>query len=136
MAVRKKISELDSNREKVADEYRAAGWNVVTGKEHLIAGRDKRLHFVKIAPNESTEASSEMIKNNFIQNAFSNDAIPVYARVVGSKITYEDANLRTRILIRKKRAPKTQPEEQRAKVEGEVEITESDSEVSRRKSKK
>jgi hypothetical protein len=98
-------------------KYVDAGWSAVPAPKgsvnDVIAHIDNKLHFVSIE-SERTDPEG-LVKNTFIQNAFSNGAVPVYARVVGSKVTLCDINLNTRILIGKKRTMKTEAAKENAK---------------------
>ncbi len=72
----------DTKVAKVADAYRAKGWQVITPRTitDIIAcklnstGEPCKYHFVYIDGREINH-------NNFIQNAFSNSATPVCASV-------------------------------------------------------
>lgn len=93
----------------VAERYCQAGWSVVYPPigsiNDLIAQRGKKLHFIQInTPENVTSCKFQDIpKNTFIQNAFSNGAVPVYAHITvtraKSKLAFEDANQNSRIII-------------------------------------
>lgn len=94
-----------------ANKYREKGWTVIapsSGPNDLIASKDKkRFHFVRIPPVRATETPDEF--NLFIQNALSNGATPVVAKIATSKtrstgetahkVTLTDANSRSRIIV-------------------------------------
>jgi hypothetical protein len=89
----------------VAAYYLAAGWSVVLapsgGQCDLITGRvgkPSRMHFIQvIAPNDPR--SDIAARNNFIQNAFSNVALPVHAEVdAGMRLTDINVGQRLRLL--------------------------------------
>lgn len=115
----------------VYQKYIAAGWTVIVPPamsiNHLIAQKGKKMHFIQVLTLDtmSGEIFQGLPKNTFIQNAFSNGAIPVHAfvRVVKTSlnklttgidlgtdkiftvITLQDVNQNTKIII----APKKQP---------------------------
>ena len=80
----------------VKDKYLEYGWTVIEvppGEVNdLIAGKGTKLHFVCVEDKN---------RNNFIQNAFSNGAVPVYARVdeIKQKVSFENINLHERVII-------------------------------------
>ena len=72
------------------DKYRAAGWSTQSFSRatlHFIAtkgeGSKQKVHFVRVFEShtgiKSPEDRSREENNTFIQNAFSNNATPVYA---------------------------------------------------------
>jgi hypothetical protein len=113
-------SEHPSAAEEVMKKYKDNGWAVMVppGKNinDIIAQKGKKMHFVQIidAKSEQSARYSDVARNTFIQNAFANAAIPVYAHVsfhkskttagrhiINSNVTFEDTNLNSRIVIRK-----------------------------------
>lgn len=98
-----------------AEKYASNGWTVIrptNSTNDLIASRAGRLHFVQVlTPTTRDDARYKGIpRNEFIQNAFSNGAAPIHALVVttavraapgtfNTKITFEDVNADTRVLI-------------------------------------
>jgi hypothetical protein len=102
----------------VVAKYTEFGWQAIRaprgGMNDIVASKGTRFHFVQIVTKETLEDPKfhGMPKNNFIQNAFSNGAAPIYAHVVKSscknadgtrgqriKITFEDVNLGGRVII-------------------------------------
>lgn len=96
----------------VIAKYTEFGWVAIRSPKNsltdIIAQKDKRLHFVQVVTPETIDdvKFQGLPKNTFIQNAFSNTAVPVYAHVVTTKkkeittkITFEDVNLNTRVII-------------------------------------
>lgn len=99
----------------VLNKYLSAGWGALDVKPHrgpcdVIANHKRpKLHFVKVI-TAGTETPPEGEMNLFIQNAFSNGAIPVIATVTASpmkgevgaqkiKITFKDANTNGRVVV-------------------------------------
>lgn len=104
----------------VMNKYKEAGWTVMRAPKSindLVAQKDKRFHFIQIITPETIEDArfTGLAKNTFIQNAFSNGATPIFAHVqkvnkrtptgmqVQSKITFEDVNLNSRVIISAKK---------------------------------
>jgi hypothetical protein len=87
--------------QSVLDTYQVAGYNVLhIGKMvDIIAQRGKKLHFVKVVTPATIDKYRHGFKNNFVQNAFSNGAIPVYAMVDGG-IKFEDQNTNARVVVK------------------------------------
>ena len=90
----------------VLAKYRLEGWEVVcppaVAPMDLICVRDSKFHFVKlIVDKEPTDGE----KNNFIQNALSNCAIPIYATVDGEKLSLKDINEAKKVVIARRGAP-------------------------------
>jgi hypothetical protein len=102
----------------VVAKYTEFGWQAIRaprgGMNDIVASKGTRFHFVQIVTKETLEDPKfhGNPKNNFIQNAFSNGAAPIYAHVVKSscknvdgtrgqrvKITFEDVNLGGRVII-------------------------------------
>lgn len=99
----KKISPLDS----VIEKYTENGWEVIRcpkgSLNDIIATRNGRFQYVQVVATDDPKFHGEF-KNNFVQNAFSNSATPVFAHVVSGikgsvKITFEDANTSNRVII-------------------------------------
>ena len=95
---------------EVIDKYISFGWTVIKippgSINDIIAQKAARVHFVQIITKDTAENAKfhGLAKNTFIQNAFSNGAVPVYSRVVTSgqpprKITFENVNEGTRVII-------------------------------------
>lgn len=91
--------------DEVARAYVGAGWAVQMSPPraptHFTAMRGSHWHHVKVvdAAKEKTGAAadpSDVAKSDFVQNALSNKARPVYATVSESagktKVTYKDVN--------------------------------------------
>lgn len=93
-------------------KYTENGWTVIRPAgsiNDIIAQRGKKYHFVQVVSDTETDniKYQGIAKNSFIQNAFSNGAIPVYAHVTGKKalkVTFEDVNANARIIISTRRA--------------------------------
>lgn len=98
----------------VIAKYTEFGWTAIRAPKNslndIIAQKDKRLHFIQVVTPETIDDGkfTGLPKNTFIQNAFSNMAIPVYAHVlvskkkdgsIAAKVTFEDVNLNTRIIV-------------------------------------
>jgi hypothetical protein len=85
-------------------KYNEYGWTVIRapvgGINDIIAAKGPRLHFIQVTTKESEEEARYhgQAKNDFIQNAFSNQALPIRARV-GRCVTFEDVNLGSRVII-------------------------------------
>lgn len=89
----------------VSAKYVGAGWTVIKPPggtiNDLIAQKGGRVHFVQIM-SEKTEGGARfngLARNSFIQNAFSNGATPVYARLDGDKLTLRDINTDSRVVL-------------------------------------
>jgi hypothetical protein len=74
----------------------------------MITQKGGKLHFVQVITPDTASSARFTIegKNAFIQNAFSNAAIPVYAHVVRRGgpsgrvvVTFEDVNTNARVII-------------------------------------
>lgn len=100
----KKVTSLDIAIAKYQDN----GWKVIKpakgGLNDFIASRGTRIHFVQVV-TKSTIGDAKYhgeAKNNFVQNAFSNSAIPIFAHVVEGakpKVTFEDVNTGNRAIV-------------------------------------
>lgn len=116
-----KAPRIDPIKE-VRNKYTLSGWTVITppkgGPVDLIASRMGKLHYVRVKPIERGDEPKYHgeAKNDFIQNAMSNTAIPVFATVhaarsptaaktVPVRITFENVNLATSVIV--SRATKT-----------------------------
>jgi hypothetical protein len=108
----------------VYQRYVAAGWVVIVPPalsiNHLIAGRGKKMHFVQVLTQNtmSNEMFQGLPMNTFIQNAFSNGAVPIHAYVrvvkttpdsVFTVVTFHDVNQNTKVIIAKKPPATTAP---------------------------
>lgn len=86
-------------------KYQLAGWDVIKAPRgsinNIIAHNANKLHFIQI--NNGGVDQTGLAKNTFIQNAFSNGAIPVFATVTPNNISLQDINLNTRVVIGKKK---------------------------------
>jgi len=107
-------SQRSNNVGAVMEKYKSNGWNAFLAPKNsindIISHRGDKYHFVQVVTSETQEDAnhSGLAKNTFIQNAFSNGAIPVYAHVSVKQrrdstenitITFEDVNLSARIII-------------------------------------
>ncbi len=97
--------------EAVAAKYVENKWQVMIMQgtiNDIVAKRNDRYHFIQVVPSDKVDDMRyhALAKNSFIQNAFSNNAIPVHALVTiingrsgaRAKITLEDVNAQTRII--------------------------------------
>ena len=89
-------------------KYQDCDWKVIKpakgGLNDFIASRGNRIHFVQVVTKATIDDAKYHgeAKNNFVQNAFSNSAIPIFAHVVeGSKpkVTFEDVNTGNRAIV-------------------------------------
>lgn len=118
-AKKRPVSPLDATIAKYSDH----GWTIIVapkgGLNDLIASKGERLHHIQVVTVDTIDEPQHHgePKNNFIQNAFSNNAVPVFAHVVKSmkkdddgtkfehfKVTFEDVNTRNRVIIGGKKA--------------------------------
>ncbi|QYB17515.1 hypothetical protein PV-S19_0151 [Pacmanvirus S19] len=93
----------------VISKYTENNWQIIrapkNGMNDLIAQKANRLHFIQVVTKENIDEPKYhgLAKSSFIQNAFSNNATPVFAHVVtgktGIKISFEDVNLCSRVII-------------------------------------
>jgi len=101
------------------NKYVNAGWviHVPSGRgiNDFIASKRGRLHFVKCMKEESTNspAFTGLARNTFIQNAFSNNATPVYAIVGNNKVRLIDTNSGQHLVVA--RSPGTSTKKNLAK---------------------
>lgn len=105
----------------VLTKYTEMGWNAMRMKNSIndiVASKPKntKIHFILVVTPDTLNDPrfNGLPKNTFIQNAFSNGAVPIFATVttkqVGSgekarldvKITFEDVNSNARVIIAKK----------------------------------
>lgn len=103
------INPLDS----VIAKYTEFGWTLMRPPRgsinDIVAQKDKKFHFIQIVTPETIDNVKfhGVAKNTFVQNAFSNGAVPVYAHVVTKNqkaglqitVTFEDVNGNKRIII-------------------------------------
>jgi hypothetical protein len=100
---------LMSPVEAAIAKYQAADWTVIKAPKGAIndfmAKRGERFHFVQVVTKETIDDAKfhGEAKNSFVQNAFSNGAIPIFAHVVGKKVTFEDVNSGNRALVTSKK---------------------------------
>jgi NACalpha-BTF3-like transcription factor len=108
----------------VMQRYLSGGWSVISGlgAAQLYASRGigskKKVHFIRVFSSHTgitdTSKLSDEENNSYIQNAFSNMAVPVYAFVsykekngsfVATRVVLEDINLRCpiRLIMQKER---------------------------------
>lgn len=96
--------------ECAAKKYSDAGWTVMMtpkgGINDFVAGKTDRFHFVQVVIDPDDMKYHGLSKNSFIQNAFSNNAAPVYAYVrlvTGSnsraEVRLEDVNSQSRLIV-------------------------------------
>jgi hypothetical protein len=97
----------------VAKAYQEANWNIIhldtQSPTHLIAHRDRTVHFVRCILSEDSELTENtgLSQNTFIANAMANWALPIFASVsasndistTGYTIKYEDVNILKNINI-------------------------------------
>ncbi len=93
----------------VAKKYLAGGWNVLSTPRgtinNLMANKGSRVHFIQIIlPGHENDARYQgLAKNTFIQNAMSNGAQPIHAKLKLSGNTYSisfmNINIEGRCLI-------------------------------------
>jgi len=106
----KKPVKVD-HKKLVAAAYIAAGWQVMIMPagiiNDIIAQKGVKLHFCQVVVNSADPKYQGLPKNTFIQNAFSNGAIPVHAVFAsdGLKTAFMDANLNTRVIVAAPKAP-------------------------------
>lgn len=85
-------------------KYTAAGWTIfrrpARGINDYVAHKGERMHFIQLlAPDDPRKTGGA--RGNFVQNAFSNAATPVYAEVGPRGVTLTDANTGARIIAGK-----------------------------------
>jgi hypothetical protein len=102
------LSKLDPIS-TVIEKYISSGWSVFRspkgGINDLIAQKDNKFHFIQVIHTGDVR-EQDIPKNTFVQNAFSNQATPVHARIFTrgnkTKISLEDVNLNKRIIVAKR----------------------------------
>ncbi|SIP85874.1 Hypothetical protein PACV_159 [Pacmanvirus A23] len=104
-AEKKPLCPLDA----VISKYTENNWQIIrapkNGMNDLIAQKANKLHFIQVVTKENIDEPKYhgLAKSSFIQNAFSNNATPVFAHVVtgksGIKVSFEDVNLCSRVII-------------------------------------
>ena len=92
---------------RAAEHYSANGWTVITTPPgslvDLITSKGSRLHFVKVTADLESAYSTGLAKNEYIQNAFSNVATPVFAVETSSnppRYKFVNPNTDTRVQIK------------------------------------
>lgn len=99
-------------RETVSEKYKSFGWTVIKSPPKsvtdLIASKDKKLHYIQITTPETISDAKfqDNSKSQHVQNAFSNNAVPIYAHVVPEnkklgthKVTFTDINTNSKVII-------------------------------------
>jgi hypothetical protein len=101
-----KSAKAPKPRDIVAQKYQECGWTTITatGINDLISQKDKQTHFIQVVLDETALKHQTQARNDFIQNAKSNGAIPVYAKVAGTQVSLQNIDENKRILLR---APKS-----------------------------
>jgi hypothetical protein len=109
-------------------KYQECGWTVIRAPKgsinDLLASKDGKLHYVQVVTPTSYKEDPKYhgeSKNNFIQNAFSNNATPIIATVTASsgsaaatcKIVFEDVNVLKHVIIGRKKVASTNEEEKK-----------------------
>lgn len=102
--VSKGASQIDP-KDAILAKYREAGWTITEAPKgtinQYIAHNNLKYHFIQVY-EEGNAKHEELPKNQFIQNAMSNGAIPVYANCKdGKTVTLQDINTQSRIIIKK-----------------------------------
>lgn len=95
--------------QKVSDYYIANGWETLVLQQtycDLIAKKGTKIHFVKAITDDNIDKYL-LTKNVFVQNAFSNNATPVYAKVGAKSITTTDVNSDSRVIIKSRKKTQT-----------------------------
>lgn len=93
-------------------KYQSAGWIVIKSPagsiNDFIAQREKRLQFIQVVTEATIDNAKYhgIAKNDFVQNAFTNHAAPVFAHVVGNEVTFEDVNTGNRVLVATRKSEK------------------------------
>jgi hypothetical protein len=89
-------------------KYTESDWKVIKPPKgslnDFVASRGNRFHFVQVVTKVTIDDPKYHgeSKNNFVQNAFSNGAVPIFAHVIEGpkpKVTFEDVNTGNRALI-------------------------------------
>lgn len=111
------ISTRNDKIRHIAKKYETMGWTVITvgnasgtSTVDLMVQRARTLHFIKCVESlETTAELSDLPRNSYIQNAFSNNAVPVYATVNSATGAVALANVNTNetIMLKPARSAKT-----------------------------
>lgn len=97
-------------------KYTDGGWNAFRSQQgainDFVAHRGTKTHFVRVVPSNDTEnlKFAGVDKNSFIQNALSNNAIPVFAKVTpvakkgeatptSANVTFTNINDGARVIV-------------------------------------
>jgi len=94
-----------STKDIILSKYREAGWTITEAPKgtinQYIAHNNLKYHFIQVY-EEGNAKHEDLPKNQFIQNAMSNGAIPVYATCRdGKNVTLQDINTLSRIIIKR-----------------------------------
>jgi hypothetical protein len=114
----------------VIAKYTESGWTASLAPKgsinDVIAQKNGKYHFIQVItggpPEDSAPKTDDLAKNTFIQNAFSNGAIPVHAYVTSAgttlKISLQDVNTCTRLIVGRAtpKAPGDEPSKATPKV--------------------
>jgi hypothetical protein len=101
----------DNYVDEAINKYRTAGWYVIRlshAVNDFIANRDDKIHFVKVYGESELDSPSfhGIARNNFVQNAMSNGARPIFAsvkKVKKWKVELTDKNENCSVKLRKKK---------------------------------
>ncbi len=102
----------------VVEKYEQHGWGVFRingGINDIIAQKGNKLHFVQVVPVEKGEDArfTGIARNTFVQNALSNNAIPVHGyvktknkktptgKVPVMSVVFDDVNTGSRLILGK-----------------------------------
>lgn len=81
-------------------KYTAYGWNISSRPRgninDYVAVKADKMHFIQLVAPGDPRMSGERC-GTFIQNAFSNEAVPVYAEISPRGLSLSDANTRARV---------------------------------------
>lgn len=79
----------------VASLYKENQWIVmiVGGMNNIIAQKNNKLHFVQVVTCLKSTKYNGIARNEFIQNAFTNDATPIHAIVTDQKVEFINVNI-------------------------------------------
>lgn len=104
----------------VKSAYTEHGWTIIErgGINDIIAHKNERLHFTQVVTAETINGVryQQESRNIFIQNAFSNQAEPIYAHVVTTlgrdrvehaTVTFQNVNTNARVIIGSNKRPQT-----------------------------
>lgn len=114
--------------ERVIADYSSAGWYAIDMQPRrvrtnpyaladVIAIGDNHRHFIQIMTAETAgdKRFASPYRGNFVQNAMSNDAIPVWASIDGARgqkkdqIVYYNVNTGSRINLHHRKSAETTP---------------------------